>query len=138
MVKKRLIDTDVLTAFFRNHPAVVARAAAYLQEHDRLSIAMVTYYEVLRGLRYLNAAAQLRALESFVADNAILPVDTAAAQKAAEVYAALRTQGQVIGEGDILIADIALANDCVLVTNNVGHFSRVPGLEVENWLFQPA
>jgi len=134
MVEKRLLDTDILTAFFRNQPKVVARAADYLLEHSHLSISIITYYEVLRGLRYVNAIKQLRDLASFIADNEILPLDMMAVRDAADVYTVLRRQGRLIGEGDIFIAGIALANECVLVTNNVDHFSRVSGLRVENWL----
>ena len=133
-MNKRLLDTDTLIEFFRQNKAVISHVAAYLQDHDQLSITIITYYEVLRGLRYVNVEQQLQALESFVADNEILPLDKAAVQKAAEVYAALRRQGNLISEGDILIAGTALANDCVLVTNNVNHFARVPGLQVENWM----
>lgn len=38
-----------------------------------------------------------------------------------------------IGEFDVLIAAHAVSLRCVLVSNNVRHFSRVPGLVVENW-----
>jgi tRNA(fMet)-specific endonuclease VapC len=33
-----------------------------------------------------------------------------------------------------MIASIALAHEAVLVTGNTRHFSRVPGLRLENWL----
>ncbi len=35
---------------------------------------------------------------------------------------------------DLLIASIALRHDLPLITGNTRHFSRVPGLRVENWL----
>ncbi len=38
-----------------------------------------------------------------------------------------------IGERDLLIAAIALANRLVVVTHNVKEFSRVPDLVVEDW-----
>ncbi len=133
-MKKHLLDTDILSAFFRNRRQVVNQIANYLDEHDRLSITIITYYEVLRGLRYVNATRQLHDLENFVADNEVLPLDTQSVKRAAEVYAILRQQGQLISEGDLLIAGIALANNCVLVTNNISHFERIPNLEVENWL----
>ena len=33
-----------------------------------------------------------------------------------------------------MIASIALRHNMTLVTGNTRHFSRVPGLRVENWL----
>jgi tRNA(fMet)-specific endonuclease VapC len=35
---------------------------------------------------------------------------------------------------DLLIAAHALALDAAVVTNNVAHFARVPGLRTVNWL----
>jgi len=35
---------------------------------------------------------------------------------------------------DLVIAAIALSRDLTLVTGNVRHFERIPGLRVENWL----
>ena len=46
----------------------------------------------------------------------------------------LEAQGTPIGHPDTQIAAIALANDLTVVTGNVRHFQRVPGLAVENWL----
>jgi tRNA(fMet)-specific endonuclease VapC len=38
-----------------------------------------------------------------------------------------------IGESDLLIASIALANKQALITKNKKHFERIPGLQVEGW-----
>jgi predicted nucleic acid-binding protein len=46
-------------------------------------------------------------------------------------------EGRRLDEPDLRIASIALANELTLVTGNVGHFSRVPSLRVENWLVSP-
>jgi tRNA(fMet)-specific endonuclease VapC len=48
--------------------------------------------------------------------------------------AVLQRAGQQIGPNDLLIAAHALALNLILVTDNVGEFSRVPSLQVENWL----
>ncbi|MFQ5595922.1 MAG: hypothetical protein ACE5HA_17400 [Anaerolineae bacterium] len=39
-----------------------------------------------------------------------------------------------ISRADLLIASIALAHRATLVTRNVRHFERVPGLIVTNWV----
>lgn len=48
----------------------------------------------------------------------------------ARLYASLVRAGHMIGQMDLLIATHALVEDAVLVTKNVRHFSRVPGLRV--------
>jgi len=46
----------------------------------------------------------------------------------------LRAQGNIIEDFDILIASIAYANECILVTNNPDHFERIDDIKIENWL----
>lgn len=53
-------------------------------------------------------------------------------EKAADIYESLY-RGQQIDDNDIYIAAIAIVNDCVLVTDNEKHFSRIPGLQYVNW-----
>ena len=62
-----------------------------------------------------------------------LALDRDDAREAGEVRAALAVLGTPIGPMDILIASQARARGMVLVTRNVREFSRVPGLQVENW-----
>ncbi len=64
----------------------------------------------------------------------VLPFDEEAAEEYGRLGAHLEAQGTPIGEADTQIAAIALANDLTVVTGNVRHFERVPGLNVENWL----
>jgi predicted nucleic acid-binding protein len=51
----------------------------------------------------------------------------------AEQFTTSITLGELV-YGAASIAAIALARDLTLVTGNVRHFQRVPGLRVENWL----
>ena len=46
----------------------------------------------------------------------------------------LKSGGNIIEDFDILIASIAITNNCILVTNNPKHFERIEGLQIENWL----
>lgn len=50
-----------------------------------------------------------------------------------EIRADLARKGTPIGPYDLQIAAIALANDCVLVSHNLGEFSRIAGLKLEDW-----
>jgi tRNA(fMet)-specific endonuclease VapC len=53
---------------------------------------------------------------------------------AAQNYANLRKKGELIEDADLLISAACLVNDWVLITNNPKHFSRIKGLDIENWV----
>ncbi len=63
-----------------------------------------------------------------------LPFDARAAEVYGPLRARLEASGLPTGEPDLRIASIALSRDLVVVTGNIRHFERVPGLRVENWL----
>ncbi len=75
-----------------------------------------------------------RAIEEYVGgDVSILLFDEPAARSYAEIRVELEAAGR-LEDPDLRIAAICLAHDLTLVTGNVRHFERVPGLRVENWL----
>ena len=41
--------------------------------------------------------------------------------------------GNLLADMDLMIASIVLANDGILVTNNVKHFEKIKELQFENW-----
>ena len=45
----------------------------------------------------------------------------------------MKKRGNLVEDADILIASIALVENLVLVTDNISHFERVEGLQIENW-----
>ncbi len=52
----------------------------------------------------------------------------------AKLRAGLERQGFKLDSMDLFIAASALAEDLTLVTHNTKHFSRVPGLKLEDWI----
>jgi tRNA(fMet)-specific endonuclease VapC len=62
-----------------------------------------------------------------------MPFDEGAAAEFGRIGSLLADRGTPIGEFDTLIAAHAVALRCTLVTGNVRHFARVPGLAVESW-----
>ena len=59
-----------------------------------------------------------------------LNLDHAVLRRYGEIRNYLRPRNELIGDIDTLIAATALEHDISIVTNNVRHFSRVPGLSV--------
>ena len=129
-----ILDTDMLMPLFKGVPLVVERARQHRDLYGHLNITIITYYEVMKGHEYVGALDRQKLFDEFCELNNVIPLDQVACQRAAQVYASLRRQGNLIPDADILIAGIALASDYVLVTQNVRHFQRIAGLKVENWL----
>lgn len=72
-------------------------------------------------------------IQIFTSELEIVPFDTKAAEIAGTIRAELEKIGQPIGGYDLMIAATALANDGVVVTNNIREFSRINRLSVEDW-----
>jgi tRNA(fMet)-specific endonuclease VapC len=74
------------------------------------------------------------ALDEFLAPFTVLAYDQMAACEFGHLKSILRKQGEPIGPYDLLIASQARTNNLVLVSNNLREFSKVPGLETDNWI----
>ena len=126
-----LLDTDTVSYAIRGQ----GRSARLIQNHSPETLAMSALS--LSELRYGAArrkSQRLHALiDAILIDIAVLPFDARCAETAGTIGAALAESGQQIGELDTLIAAHALSLDLTLVTNNLKHFSRIPGLKIENW-----
>ncbi len=132
-----LLDTDVLSNLFKRVPAaaLIAKLAAVPTEQQATSsitIGELVYGASRQGPR---SAVLLARIEQIVLANlAVLPFDLDAARRYGSLRAELERAGTPLAEADLRIAAIALARGFTLVTGNVRHFGRVPGLLVENWL----
>jgi tRNA(fMet)-specific endonuclease VapC len=133
-MRECLWDSDILSEFLKGKNVQVAqRAAGYLQKYKRIQFSIITRYEILRGLKAKNAIAQLARFKSFRRQHQILLLTNRTVNLAADIWAGLKTAGQLIGDNDIFIAATALHHGLTLATGNVAHFSRIPGLTLDDW-----
>jgi len=72
--------------------------------------------------------------DAFLAPFRVLDFDAAAADCYANARAHLAAKGQSIGDRDLMIAAIAVANRLTVVTSNISGFARVSGVVVEDWM----
>lgn len=130
---KYLLDTCTISDFVKGQPGVMARVKA--TSPKLIVVSALTRMEIDYGLALNSERARRLApmLDAFFSVITTVPFDAADAQAAAVIRAALRAQGQPIGAYDVLIAGTAVARGLIVVTSNVGEFSRVSGLQVENW-----
>jgi tRNA(fMet)-specific endonuclease VapC len=129
-----LLDTNTCVYYLRAPKGSrIARRLAASRPYE-IGLCSVVKAELLYGAERSQQAQKNREqLDQFFAPFPSLPFD----DRAAAVYGAMRVQlerhGTPIGPHDLLIASIALSHRVILVTHNVSEFSRVPGLQIEDW-----
>jgi tRNA(fMet)-specific endonuclease VapC len=126
-----LLDTNTLIAIF-NDPS--SPASRRLRNHPPSDVAISSivayelYYGAFKSARQVENVERVDALQF-----QILPFDREDARNAGDVRAALERSGTPIGSYDILIAGQARSRNLILATNNSREFSRVDGLQIEDW-----
>lgn len=132
-MKKCLLDTDILSFYFKGFPKVVERAEAYLLEHQKFTLSAITYYEILRGLEHRDAFRQIERFKLWIGKHELLDADAQVMERGATLHAFLKKQGITIGDPDVLNAATALVHSVPLNTNNTKHYKDIPDLELLNW-----
>jgi tRNA(fMet)-specific endonuclease VapC len=128
-------DTDVISATIKPAPPLhLIRRLATVPAADQYTTS-ITVAELVYGAQRVGREALTARVEAVVRGaQAVLPFDTAAARRFGELKAELERRGEPLAEPDLRIAAIAVSRGLTLVTRNVRHFRRVPGLVVENWV----
>ncbi len=136
-----ILDTDHLSLIQRNGQAgkrILTRLAAV--EKAEFAVTVVTYEEQVRGrLSVLSRAKTLdeqvlayQGLQQLVKDYrsiVILPFSHIAALE----YQRLRKAHPRLGNMDLKIAAISLANRATLLTRNMSDFGQIGELQTEDW-----
>jgi len=130
-VSEVLIDTDILSFYFRGDVGLRNKFDQYLFEFNQINISIITYYEILAGLEFKEATNQLQQFEKFATTNSIIHLTEESARISAVIYADFRKTGITIGSSDLLIAGIAIENDLILITNNKKHYTPIRNLRVK-------
>ncbi len=133
MTRVHLLDTNIISDAIRNtHGSCAARIAA--ADPAALCTSIVVAAELRYGVVKKGSAALAQRVDQALAALSVRPLDGEADWHYGQIRADLERRGQLIGANDMLIAAHALALDAVLVTDNTAEFSRVAGLQCENWL----
>ncbi len=124
-----LVDTDWVAPFLKGRPEAVQLLTAL--SADGLAISLITYGEIYEGIYYgRNPTVAEAGFREFLRGVRILPLTRPITRRYARIRGDLRARGLLIGDGDLLIAATALHHGLTLVTGNVRHFERIPGLTI--------
>lgn len=123
---KAVVDTDVIIDYLKKRqPGAELLKKAYRKY--RLHVTSITVYELLYGVQRSGKSGFINRLLRHVT---VLPFDEAAGRKAAEIHYGLTSKGMDIGVKDAFIAAMCEVHKLPLLTRNVRHFNRIPGLKL--------
>ena len=128
-----LLDTNILSDLVRNPQGRVAARIADAGE-DVVCTSIIVAAELRFGAAKNGSERLTRQLERILSVIDVQPFEAPADAAYGRLRAQLEAAGAPIGGNDMLIAAQALATDCAVVTDNEREFTRVIGLQVENWL----
>jgi tRNA(fMet)-specific endonuclease VapC len=126
-------DTNICIYFLKGvFPELQKKVLA--AQPDRIKIPSMVAAELIYGAQKSQKAAEtLEKTKRFLRPLQIVPFDAEAAAFYGNIRASLEKAGNTIGFNDTIIAATVLAHNGTLVTNNSGGFSRIKGLNLENW-----
>ena len=126
-----LLDTSVIIAYLRHRPGIVDYVSNLDSELVSSYICIAELYEGV--YKSSNRESAESAVLDFCAGlSDIFSLELAIAKEFGRIKGSLQSQGKVIDDLDILIAATALEHNLALVTLNIKHFSRIPGLKLQS------
>lgn len=133
-----LLDTNILSELIKRHPSPRLLSQLGSKPAHSLFTSSICVMELRFGsaLRDDFETFWQQIIREIISRVNIVPIGEKEAMVAGDILADLPKNGKIIGLEDILIAASAITNLHAVVTANIRHFSRIPGLQVENWLVQ--
>lgn len=130
---KYLLDTCVVSDFIKGDFHTLRHL--HKTSPGQIAISTITSMEVAYSFA-LNPerAKKIRSVyRDFLKVIHVLSFEEQDAICCGDIRSTLKQQGLPIGSYDLLLAGTALNRDMILVSSNVREFSRIQGLQIENW-----
>ena len=130
---KYLVDTNILV-YLLNSKSPQLQQKFTRRDIRQFGVSSITVAELIYGARKSrkverNTSAVIKILSSFE----LLDFTSLDAFEYGDIRVYLESKGKLIGGNDLLIAAQARRLGLIVVTANTDEFTRVPGLQVEDW-----
>ena len=98
------------------------------------AISEITLAELMFGAENSKSPSKnKKIIQQFTDQVKVIPIYNAIPIYAAEKVR-LRSIGKMISDFDLLIGSTAIANNFIMVTENLKEFNRIKGITIENWV----
>ena len=129
-----MLDTNICIYILKKKPLAVLEKFKSVNP-GQLCLSVITFAELAYGVeKSAQKAKNSQIVHAFTGNLLIRPWDMQAATHYAATRCFLEKDGKPIGPLDMMIAAHAMSIGATVVTNNLREFTRIPGLNVENWL----
>ena len=129
-----MLDTNIISDMVRNPKGRAARRARVVQ--DQLCTSIIVAAELRYGCAKKASPELLRRIEDILDEIGVLAFDVPSDANYGDIRSKLEAADQPIGANDLFVAAHAISLALTLVTANVREFSRIPNLQIENWISQ--
>ncbi len=128
-----LFDTDAISEVLRRRPAPgYLRWLVSVSRSEQFTSAVVIGELYKGAFRSPDRERHLQNIATKVLPAlTVLPYDVAVARVFGEIQAGLAREGRGLADADLQIAATAIHHGLDLVTGNVRHFRRIPGIRIE-------
>jgi len=107
---------------------------SYVEDGEGISTTPICACELFAGAyRSRKKEFEIKRVKEFLSRMELLEFSTQACERFGRIRGELESRGSVVGDFDIMIAAIALTHNQQLLTRDLEHFQKIPGLTVETW-----
>ncbi len=124
------LDSDVMIDFLRGEKYAINKIGELRDSEIELSTTAINAFELFKGALRLKQHDSKEIITNFLLHLRILDFNLDASLQAANIFENLRSKGELIDPLDLMIASIAIINNEPILTRNLSHFKRIPGLEI--------
>jgi len=127
-----VLDTDVCIELLKGKEKVIKIRESI---DDDIGISFMSIAELYYGAeKSKNQIKNYNEIEKLLLSMEIIHSDFRILKRFGKIKALLEKQGISLADADILVAATTMETGTKLITGNVRHFERIPGLVIENWL----
>ncbi|MBQ6204328.1 MAG: type II toxin-antitoxin system VapC family toxin [Prevotella sp.] len=135
--KQYLLDTNILIDILNDNPVVMEKLAQV--GTLKCCISTISLHELYYGAQLAREKKEdyfIKEMNKISRLLKYIDVHPLAADGIdyAKIKHLLKEQGNMIDDFDIVIAGQAISEGLTVVTDNIKHFNRIPGLKIENWM----
>jgi tRNA(fMet)-specific endonuclease VapC len=127
-----LLDTNILSELIKDPAGSAAQKVAAVGA-EKICTSIIVARELRYGAEKKGSVKLEERVERLLEAIPVLPPAGEVDRQYAKLRHSLTIAGRPIGPNDLLIAAQALHQNLILVTRNLGEFSRIESLMVEAW-----